>query len=196
MRLSDLSEVQATALGGLLRLWRDQADVTLDGAIEAFTGPNAATTWSRSPCRSRTQRHRSLRPARRRPGRATALETTVINATQWTGSSCVPLGRSPERSATATAAEATSITPTGAGLVELAVPPYGSLTIHTAETSRAGSPSSRHTAGPASGVQASGRTSPQAREPPQLGPTLPSSPSNFTWANRGIGPMRVRIARV
>ena len=176
----------------------DQADVTLDGCHRGTRGRTRLRPGPRSPCRSRTQRHRSLRPARRRPGRATNHRNHRHQRDpRWTGLRAYRSADHRRAARTATAAEATSITPTGAGLVEL-VPPYGSPTIHTAETSRAGSPSSRHTAGPASVVQASGRTSPQAREPPQLGPTLLSSPSELhlgqPWnrTDAGADPARLK----
>jgi hypothetical protein len=131
MRLAELPVAQTTALRGLLALWRSHADVTLDGALEVMGGERGYDL-----VRSlRTDLDRSV-IARYAPlvvdldSSPTTL-TLVINATadeRLVLRTTRPIATAVIRSAAAD--EVTTVTRIGPGLVELAVPAYGSVTVH------------------------------------------------------------------
>jgi alpha-galactosidase len=130
MRLSHLSHLQATALGGLLALWREHAEVTLTGTLDvrgAERGYDLVRAIRPDLGRSVIARYAPIvvdldeRPT---------SETAVLNATPHDRlilRTSRPIIGGVARAATA--AEAWNITPSAPGLVELAVPPYGTVTI-------------------------------------------------------------------
>ena len=132
MRLSELNQTQATALSGLLELWRRQADVTLDGMLEV-EGPERGYDLVRAV---RSDLRRSV-IARYAPllidlDEQPTAETILINATRsdrLVVRTSQPITGGVVR--TASAAEAGTVAPTQPGLVELTVPPYGSVTVHS-----------------------------------------------------------------
>lgn len=132
MRLSDLPPEQWTALRGLLALWRQHCDVTLDGVLHLW-GTERGYDLIRAV---RADLDRSV-IARYSPlvvdldAHPTA-ETTVINATpteRLVLRTVRPIAGGVVRSADGT--EIAPLTPAAPGLIELAVPAYGSATIRT-----------------------------------------------------------------
>lgn len=130
MRLSDLGPAQTTALLGLLQLWDSLADVTMDGALQVHGAEHG---------------YHLVRAARPDLGRSVVAryaplvvdlddqptaETTVINATP-DDRLVVRTSRAITAGITrnATGAAHRTIVPSGPGLVELAVPAWGSVTI-------------------------------------------------------------------
>jgi alpha-galactosidase len=133
MRLSALDQPQAAALRGLLALWRDQAEVTLDGDI-TVEGAERGYDLVRAV---RTDLGRSV-IARYSPvvvelDQAPTPEVTLINATS-SGRIAVRTSRPILGGVVrdVAAAEAGGVDPTGTGLVDLAVPPFGSVTLRLA----------------------------------------------------------------
>jgi alpha-galactosidase len=135
MRLAELNQVQTSALRGLLALWRSHVDVTLDGVLEVHGGERGYDL-----VRSvRTDLNRSV-IARYSPSLvdldiSPTRQTTVINATsddRVVMRTTRPITAAVIRSAAAD--EIATVKWVGPGLVEMAVPPYGSATLHRPES--------------------------------------------------------------
>jgi alpha-galactosidase len=132
MQLSALPEAQRTALRGLLDLWRSQADVTLDGVLE-LRGAEHGYDLVRA---ARVDLDRTVivryAPITVELDERSTGEVTIINATpadKLVLRTARPITGIVVRSA---AAEGTSMPlAAGPGLVELAVPPYGSVTLQS-----------------------------------------------------------------
>ena len=132
MRLSDLPPEQLTALRGLLALWRQHSDVTLDGVLylsgaergyDLVSAVRADLDRSVIACYSPLVVDLDAHPT---------AETTVINATpteRLVLRTSRPIADGVVRSANGT--EVAPLTPATPGLIELAVPAYGSTTIST-----------------------------------------------------------------
>jgi len=133
MRLAELNPVQTSALRGLLALWRGQVEVTLDGVLEVYGGERGYDL-----VRSvRADLDRSV-IARYSPCVVDldinpTTQTTVINATaddRLVVRTTRPITAGVIRSAAAE--EIGTVTRVGPGLVEIAMPAYGSVTLHRA----------------------------------------------------------------
>ena len=131
MRLSELAAVQANALHGLLQLWRDLADVTQHGTLEvsgAERGYDLVRAHRPDLARTVVARYApvvvDLDPAG---------STTILNATH--DHRLVVRTPSPITGVTVRAADAQPIAAapatTSGGLIELTVPAFGSITVHT-----------------------------------------------------------------
>ena len=131
MPLSALSEVQATALRGLLTLWRDLAAITLGGTIDvrgAERGYDLVRAVHAESGRSVIARYA---PVVVDLDDATVSKATIINATsdaRLVLRTTRPITDGVVRSAAATVIIA-SVAPTGFGLVEIDVPAFGSVTV-------------------------------------------------------------------
>src|SRR3712207_502617 len=132
MRLSALSAEQSTALRGLLALWNDHAAVTLDGALDvrgAEQGYHLVQATRADLRRTVIARYAPL--VVDLPDQADH-ETTLLNATpdpRLVVRTARPITRAIVRGSDAS--ETPMSAPAGPGLVELAVPPFGSLSLHT-----------------------------------------------------------------
>lgn len=133
MQLSVLPAAQRMALRGLLDLWRNQADVTLDGVLE----PRGAEHGYDLVRAVRADLDRSVM-VRYAPvvidlDELSTAEISIINATS---ADRIVVRAAPRITGgvvrSATAAEIATVTPTGPGLIELVVPPYGSVTFTAA----------------------------------------------------------------
>jgi len=130
MRLADLAAVQSQALSGLLSLWQDQAPIVLDGSLSVHgseRGYDLVRAKRGDLGRSVIGRYAPVVVDLEAPG-----EVTILNATA--GDSVVikvpadhEITGGIVRSAAASAIADVSRLPSG--LQELAVPPYGSLTV-------------------------------------------------------------------
>lgn len=131
MRLADLPAEQATALGGLLRWWRDLAPVVLEGRIEV-TGPERGYTTVRA-VRADLDRAvvASYAPVVVDLGADLPGEVTLVNATAATSVVVRTQGRSITAGVlrSSGAADIGAVPPSGVGLVELPVPAYGSAVL-------------------------------------------------------------------
>jgi len=134
MRLAELNQVQTSALRGLLALWQGHIDVTLDGVLQVSGGERGYDLVQSV----RTDLDRSV-IARYGPcvvdlDTSSTTLTTVINATaedrvvlRTTRAIAEAVIRS------AAAEEIAKAAQLGPGLVEIAVPAYGSVTVHRPE---------------------------------------------------------------
>lgn len=130
MRLSDLDESQAPALRGLLTLWRDQSDVTLSGVLTvagAERGYDVVRAVRADIGRSVVARYSSVVVDL---DEAPTPEVSLLNATP-DGRIAVRTSRPILRGIVrdAAAARTGGLEPTGTGLVDLVVPPFGSATL-------------------------------------------------------------------
>lgn len=132
MRLSDLSELQASALHTLLTLWREQADVTRNGILQV-QGVERGYDLVRAdrPDLGRTVIARYA-PLVIDLDESALSETTVINATA-DSNVILRAARSITGGLVRTAAGAVSlpIAAAAAGLLEITVPAFGSITVFT-----------------------------------------------------------------
>ena len=134
MRLAELNQLQTGALRGLLALWRSQVEVILDGALEVHGGERGYDLVRAV----RADLDRSV-IARYSPcvvdlDTTPTTQITVINATtddRLVVRTTRPITAAVIRSAAAD--EITTMSGLDRGLVEIAVPAYGSVTLHRPE---------------------------------------------------------------
>jgi len=132
MPLSALSETQATALRGLLALWRDHAAIILGGTIDvrgAERGYDLVRAVHAAAGRSVIARYA---PVVVDLDDADVSEAIVINATcdaRLVLRTIRPITDGVVRSAASFVVA--TVAPTGSGLVEIDVPAFGSVTVCT-----------------------------------------------------------------
>jgi alpha-galactosidase len=132
MRLSALSSEQSRALRGLLALWNDHAAVTLDGALDvrgAEQGYPLVQATRVDLRRTVTARYAPL--VVDLPAQADH-ETTILNATpdpRLVVRTAHPIRKAVLRRADASETSTSAVG--GSGLIELTVPPFGSISLST-----------------------------------------------------------------
>ena len=132
MRLSALSSEQSRALRGLLALWNDHAAVTLDGALDvrgAEQGYPLVQATRVDLRRTVTVRYAPL--VVDLPAQADH-ETTILNATpdpRLVIRTAHPIRKAVLRRADASETSTSAVG--GSGLIELTVPPFGSISLST-----------------------------------------------------------------